>query len=364
MLRPNSSSSHGAIGSFPDQSGDSLDTPRLDFEAWRALLRSNCGGEVEVTEPNAFAGWMRPLSVSGLAAAAVKIQWDSAVVDLGCNVHCVERNARDVRRNGVDHHLILFQIAGQSALTQNDQAVRLAVGDVALVDATRPVTYSTNSRSVQWLSLRLPRKSVVSHLGFELQGGLGRQGTRAGRLLFDLVRDADKDDGSASFRADSYMQLAVYDLVGALFAPSDPWPVSRHADKLFARIRGLVKDGFADPDFGPREVAAVAGISLRYLQKLFTARGTTCSEFIYSLRLDHAAHLVHRRALGTGQPLSEIAYACGFRDYTHFARKFRNRFGHSPGGRAHASGRAGSATVRTRTGKRAPQAHDVWPLAV
>ncbi|HWO45414.1 MAG TPA: helix-turn-helix transcriptional regulator [Methylomirabilota bacterium] len=127
------------------------------------------------------------------------------------------------------------------------------------------------------------------------------------------------------------MQLAVYDLVGALFAPSDPWPVSRHADKLFARIRGLVKDGFADPDFGPREVAAVAGISLRYLQKLFTARGTTCSEFIYSLRLDHAAHLVHRRALGTGQPLSEIAYACGFRDYPHFARKFRNRFGCAPG---------------------------------
>src|SRR5260370_20836544 len=176
MLRPNSSSVPGAIGSFPDQSGDSFATPRLDFEAWRALFRSNCGGEVEVTEPNAFAGWMRPLSVSGLAAAAVKIQWDSAVVDLGCNVHRVERS---VRRDGVDHHLILYQIAGQSALTQNDQAVRLAVGDVALVDATRPVTYSTNSSSVQWLSLRLPRESVVSHPGFELQGCLGSQGTRA-----------------------------------------------------------------------------------------------------------------------------------------------------------------------------------------
>ena len=109
------------------------------------------------------------------------------------------------------------------------------------------------------------------------------------------------------------MQLAVYDLVGALFAPSDPWPVSRHADKLFARIRGVIKDGFADPDFGPAEVAAEAGISLRYLQKLFTERGSTCSEFIYSLRLDHAARLLHRRALlSTSQPLSEIAYACGF----------------------------------------------------
>src|SRR5262249_40975678 len=111
--------------------------------------------------------------------------------------------------------------------------------------------------------------------------------------------------------------------------------LSRHADKLFARIRGVVKDGFADPDFSPRDVAAAAGISLRYLQKLFTTRGSTCSDFIYSLRLDHAARLLHRRAsLRTKQPLNEIAYISGFRDYTHFARKFRCRFGHAPGAAA------------------------------
>jgi AraC family transcriptional regulator, positive regulator of tynA and feaB len=317
------------------QNGDSLDTPRLDFEAWRALLRSNCGGEVEVTEPNAFAGWMRPLSVSGLAAAAVKIQWEDVAVSLGRHVHRVERNYRDVRRDGVDHHLVIFQVAGQSALSQNDQTVQLAAGDVAIVDATRPVAYSANCRSVQWLTLRLPRQSVLSHLGFELRGGLGRYGTRAGRLLFDLVRDADKGDGSESSRADSYMQLAVYDLVGALFAPLDSEPLSRHTDKLFARIRGIIDDHFADPDFGPCELAAEAGISLRYVQKLCTARGTTCSEFIYSLRLDHAARLVHRRAvLGASRPLNDIAYACGFRDYTHFARKFRQRFGCAPGAHA------------------------------
>ena len=50
-----------------------------------------------------------------------------------------------------------------------------------------------------------------------------------------------------------------------------------------------------DPNFGPNEVAAEAGISLRYLQKLFTEHGSTCSEFIYSLRLDQAARLLHRR---------------------------------------------------------------------
>jgi AraC-like DNA-binding protein len=48
--------------------------------------------------------------------------------------------------------------------------------------------------------------------------------------------------------------------------------------------------------------------------------------------LDQAAHLIERRALmNTGQPLSDIAYACGYRDYTHFARGFRQRFGTAPG---------------------------------
>lgn len=136
---------------------------------------------------------------------------------------------------------------------------------------------------------------------------------------------------STSAPAGDYMRLAVYDLLGALFAPSNPVPCSPHVEKLFRRICSIVKDCFADPDFGPSEVAAEAGVSLRYLQKLFTRRGLTCSEFIYSLRLDHAARLLRRRkTLGVGYAVSDIAYACGFHDYTNFARKFRYRFGHSP----------------------------------
>ena len=127
------------------------------------------------------------------------------------------------------------------------------------------------------------------------------------------------------------MQLVIYDLVGALFAPSNPGPVSRRTDKLFTRISGVIKDSFADPDFGPAQAAAKAGISLRYLHKLFMERGLTCQEFIYSRRLDRAAHLLGRRAsLATEQPLSGIAYACGFNDYAHFSRKFRKRYGQSP----------------------------------
>jgi AraC-like DNA-binding protein len=143
------------------------------------------------------------------------------------------------------------------------------------------------------------------------------------------------------------MRLALYDLLGAVFAHSDPGPVSRHADRLFVRICSVIKDRCADQDFGPSEVAAETGISLRYVQKLLTARGCTCGELIYSIRLDQAAQLLERRAfLSTSQPLSEIAYACGFRDYAHFARRFRHRFGHAPGAHVEGGGLLGNRIVR------------------
>jgi AraC-like DNA-binding protein len=299
--------------------------PRLDFEGWRELVRTICGRHnPEGAEPNAFTGWVRPVKVCGFTA-----------VDFGCNAGRIERSYHDTRLDSVDHYFVFFPVAGQSTMIHNDQAVQLAVGDVALVDAARPSTFFRDNGSDAWnnVALNLPRQSLVPHLGFEPQAGLHRRGgTSAGRLLFNLIRDADQAEGSVFSLADSYMQLAIYDLVGALFAPSEPCVGSRHSDTLFKRIRGVIEDSFADPNFGPNEVAAETGISLRYLQKLFTERGSACSEFIYSLRLDHAARLVNRRAsLQTNQPLSEIAYACGFHDYTHFARKFRHRFGHPPG---------------------------------
>jgi AraC family transcriptional regulator, positive regulator of tynA and feaB len=306
---------------------DFVGEPQLGYDAWRELLQKICGRyNPEGIERNAFTGWIRPIEVCGFKA-----------LETGCNAGRIERDYRDVRLDYADHYFVLFPLRGQSLMTQNEQATRLGLDDVVLVDTTRPVKLfaQNNSKGPPWrnLAINLPWRELVAHLGLELQGGCMRpNGTPAGRLLFELIQSANEEPASESSSADSYMQLVVYDLVGALFAPSDQSCGSRHADKLFARVRGVIKQEYADPDFGPPEVAARAGISLRYLQKLFTQRGSTCSELIYSLRLDQAARLLGRReSLRNAQPLSEIAYACGFRDYTHFARKFRHRFGHPPG---------------------------------
>ena len=302
---------------------DFLSTPALAYKSWRALVRSYCGRfDAPRIVPESFIGRINPRRIAGLD-----------VLDIQCNAQQIERTQRDVRLDEVDHYYVLLQVAGQSTMIQNNEIMKLEVGDAVLMDAARPVTTLCVDQPAQWTTFHLPRRSLIFHLGFEPRGGLcKRSDSLAGRLLFQTARSAADLDGSRSVPGDAYMRVVIYDLVAALFASSHSQPLSTHSEKLFERVCKIIKDRFAEPDLNPTEVATEAGISLRYLQTLFTARGSSYSQLVLSLRLDHAVQLLHRRELlNARQPLSEIAHACGFCDYTNFARQFRRRFGHTPG---------------------------------
>jgi AraC family transcriptional regulator, positive regulator of tynA and feaB len=238
------------------------------------------------------------------------------------------------------HHATVIQTEGASyrlrehadlvpenmMLIQNDRVTHLAVGDVAILDSTRPVTYHSENRPGRWLgrwcriwdwSWRAPCAGAAKHPRAACCSVSFR------RRLAAAIYRSRRPTPICSSRSTPARRAVC----GARWAA-----ISTHSDKLFMRVCAIIKARFADPDLDPSAVAAEAGISLRYLQKLFTLRGSACSHFIYSARLDHAARLIQRRAATrTEQPLSVIAYACGFRDYTHFARAFRNRFGYPPG---------------------------------
>src|SRR5260221_14667647 len=94
---------------------DVVGTSELNFEAWRALLRSTCGGEPHAVEPGDFVGWMRPRSVQRLTAAALKIHCGFAATDQGPTAYRYERTHKDVLFAGVDSYCALFQIAGRRA---------------------------------------------------------------------------------------------------------------------------------------------------------------------------------------------------------------------------------------------------------
>jgi AraC-like DNA-binding protein len=255
-----------------------------------------------------------------------------AAVELNSIPSPSERSSKDVRLDIKGDYQALIQLSGRSTMIQKGQITDLAVGDIALIDAARCSTQFSHDRPSRWVTLHLPRQAVLSHLGLKPACG-SRRGSEsiAGRVLFHLIQDAVDECEPSSVAAAPHMQLAIYELLGALFATPDLPTLSSHTDKLFKRISRIINNRFADATLGPSEVAAEAGISLRYLQKLFKLRGSSCTQFLQSVRLEYAARQLHRRRLlGPRRPISEIAYASGFSDYTHFARQFRRRFGHTP----------------------------------
>jgi AraC family transcriptional regulator, positive regulator of tynA and feaB len=305
-------------------SEEGSDVRVMGFDEWQTLLRSfvELAPHVEKNNRRTFSGSGRLLSVHGLPA------FDGTAA----NISRLERTARDVRLDGRDHYAVVLPLAGATAFSQNERVVELAPSDLLLVDATRPFDYFPRG-GLRLLFFRVPRRMVISNLGFEPQGGLSSSGTLAGRLILQLAAEIAEGEASSSAHSHIHMQLAICDLLGVLFArpDGDLERSSRHAERLFTRVCSIVKDDFVDPDLTPSAVAAAAGISLRYLQKLFTPRGTTCGQFIHTMRLDHAARLLQRRAVCiTKLSLSDIAFEAGFRDYKFFSRKFRQRFGCGP----------------------------------
>jgi AraC family transcriptional activator of tynA and feaB len=298
--------------------------PELYLEEWATILSSYCGRhDVQGASSHEFSGYVKLRSICGLDA-----------VELSGNPTCVERSHQDARREGIEFYCALIALGVPGTTVQNDRPVALGTGDIVLVDSARGVKHQfAEGPRGEWLSIHIPRRSLIAHLGSEPKGGLrAPHGTFAARLLTQLAQEARRDSGVSFAQSEPHMQFVIYDVLGALFAGTEPSPVSAHTDKLFARVCDVIRSCYTDPELGPPEVAAEVGVSLRYLQKLFTARGTTCTHFILTLRLDLAFRLVRRRnSMNTGQPLSQIAYACGFRDYHYFARAFRHRFGHTPG---------------------------------
>jgi AraC-like DNA-binding protein len=87
-----------------------------------------------------------------------------------------------------------------------------------------------------------------------------------------------------------------------------------------------IEENMSDPDLDIEKFASEVGISrMQLYRKLNSLTDMTVKEFIRDIRLKRAAQLLLQKK----QNISEIAYAVGFRDLSHFRKCFRRKFGMS-----------------------------------
>lgn len=107
-------------------------------------------------------------------------------------------------------------------------------------------------------------------------------------------------------------------VVGEAAPTSAEDPVDRLRRNLGPRLR---------EELTAENLAELAGVSLRTLQRLFRDRfDTSPMNWLMEIRLVEAARLIR----GGDDPVTKIAYRVGFKDPSHFTRRFKARFGVSP----------------------------------
>lgn len=98
-------------------------------------------------------------------------------------------------------------------------------------------------------------------------------------------------------------------------------------EQLMERIVKVTKERLTDPDFNVEALAADVGISRVQLhRKVKEMMGITVGDFIRNLRLQQAARLLEQGDLN----ISQITYAVGLTNPTHFSAAFKKYFGVTP----------------------------------
>lgn len=205
-------------------------------------------------------------------------------------------------------------------------------GELLMTDRTAPYDFSWSGNGAA-RALEIP----LDQLGLPLDV-IRRAGTRlptspvyrllAGHITA-LARDADRlsvDCASAT------LGTASIELARALLASAAQ--DERHsrpalAETLLIRIRAYVRRHLRDPELRAASIAAAHNISVRHLYRLCAQADFSLEQWIISQRLDGARQELAHPA-GHRRSVTMIARRWGFRDPTHFSRRFRAAYGITP----------------------------------
>lgn len=98
---------------------------------------------------------------------------------------------------------------------------------------------------------------------------------------------------------------------------------------LLSRIREYVRRNLSNPDLSAAMIARAHNVSVRHLYKVCAAADFSLEQWIIAERLDRIRADLAGPEL-THRSIAAIAASRGFRDHSHFARRFRAAFGMTP----------------------------------
>jgi AraC-like DNA-binding protein len=221
----------------------------------------------------------------------------------------------------------------QRAAGRHEQLARqeiVAPGELMAVDLSAPYDFSWSGHGAAGCvqipidELGLPVDVIRRAVGNVRASPLYRL---VAQHVAHLVADADRlgADPAAPALGAASVELARALLVSAAHVDSS----EVLADTLLTRVRAYVRQHLTDPDLRPATIAAAHNVSLRHLYKVCAEAQLSLEQWIISERLRGAREELSRPG-SRQRSIAMIARGWGFRDPTHFTRRFRAVYGMAP----------------------------------
>jgi len=186
-----------------------------------------------------------------------------------------------------------------------------------------------------YLTIRIPREDVTRRLpaGTRLAGASMAADRSARQLLFsylEATRDIDLNDSGEAARLYSEHILDLVSL--ALGADGEVRTVAEERGVRAARrsaVLRAIQTRSNDAALNAVAIAALLGVTPRYVHLLLEETGRSFSQHLLERRLEKTAVLLRdRRRLDA--KIADIAAEAGFADLSYFNRAFRRRYGATP----------------------------------
>ncbi|ARQ00494.1 helix-turn-helix domain-containing protein [Pseudorhodoplanes sinuspersici] len=241
----------------------------------------------------------------------------------------VWRTRTAIARSRQNFFYLLYMREGRMSVSQCGREAVITPGHCLLVNSLEPYRFSLPVRNdclsvqipQQWLRTWMPHPedSTVTPLATHSPWG-----ATLASALGNLRRD-NLDHITLPFGI-------VADQIGALIALAHGEsiePLPRHNASLLRRLVRSIEERSCDPNTDPAMVASEHGISKRYLHLVLSQGGTSFGAALIEARLKRAKTLLDDARFAR-LPITDIAWRCGFSNPSHFARRFRQRFGTAP----------------------------------
>ncbi|MGH6737313.1 MAG: helix-turn-helix domain-containing protein [Methyloceanibacter sp.] len=248
-----------------------------------------------------------------------------------CGCH-VALTPAEIARARAGVYSVAIEVDGDTPLMTRGEERLLTPGDVFIVDSMHAYEFNFE-QPFRHLFVNIPKAWIDARMPHpeRLAGSVLPHDRPLARMLAGYL--------AAGFQTMEELPPAVValygqhlaDLVAEAFAepPGKPLPPEAWRAAMFARACRVIALKFGDPSLRPERIAKALGMSTRTLNRVFAAHGTTVTRRVLEQRLDRAAKLLASPE-SYGRTITEIAFACGFSDVSHFGRVFAERLRATP----------------------------------